>query len=130
MCPLLLKCLVNGLKKENLTVKFRATGLFLLDSQEVLKCLRTEDADQSVSERFGKSFIKLLKEHFGESKVSAKRRCGPKVGKPLKGFYLKNYPSDISFHEECEEEGDVCLISKNDCPPGNEEISWEGCVFL
>lgn len=38
---------------------------------------------------------------------------------------------DISSHEECEEEGDVCLISKNDYPPGNEiEVSWEGCEFL
>lgn len=89
MYSLLLKCLVNGLKKKNLTVEFRATGFFLLDSQEVLKCLRSENVDQSVSERFGKSFIKLLKEHFGESKVPAKRRCGPKVapGKPSKGFY-------------------------------------------
>lgn len=71
------------------TVEFRATGFFSLDSQEVLKYLRSENADQSVSERFGKSFIKLLKEHFGESKVPSKRRFGPKVapGKPSKGFY-------------------------------------------
>ena len=96
--PTLLGRLVNDLQPNSLISGFRASGIYPLDRNQVLKRLpgTSEDQESDSSFALNSSVIDLLKENLGigGNKDNTKKRREPKVpaGKQVTSLDKENHP--------------------------------------
>ena len=80
----MLRKLMQRLKPSNLIAGFKATGICPLNSNEVLKRLPDETADNSFNESvFNDSVLKVLRENYGVG-LERKRKQSKRVEKVRK----------------------------------------------